>query len=174
MIEVLERAVAAWRALWRPPAGEFSIEFENPPLFTLGGKLFRVIDFERRTVLIDHYLMRQLRGLDRVMPMDNESDAAWFARLQTAIVDSGRAHEILAGYLLPQEPKAIDEREWTPQIARTTAKHIALCQTESDRERVLELAMQASISFFVRGVNSLRRSLIYSGALDDATPTTKH
>lgn len=174
MIDVLDRALAAWRALWRTSEpGEFDLE--SPADFTLGGKRFRTIDFGRRTVLIDHYLMRQLRGLDRVMPMDGEDDATWFARLQTAIVDSGRSHEILAGYLLPQEPKAIDEREWTPQLARATARHIALLDTESDRERVLELSMQAALNFFVHGVNSLRRSLIYSGAAaSEATPNQIH
>jgi hypothetical protein len=121
---------------------------------TLGGREFRVVDMGRRTVLLDHYLMRLIRatGIDRVMPMDGDGADTYLARLQSALIDSGRAHELIAGYLLPV---GMTEREWTPDIAREVARHVALCDTEADREQVMTLALEVSIGFFRRALRSL-------------------
>lgn len=126
---------------------------------TLGGKRFVVINFERRTVLIDHYLAKLIRksGIDKVVPMDSDGEGeaahrAYVVRLQTALLDSGVAHEVIAGFLLP-EGKV--ERDWTPAMGRETAAHIGALDTQDDREAVLRLAMEAVFGFFLSGIRRL-------------------
>jgi len=122
----------------------------------LGGRRFRVIDFERRTVINDHYLMKWIRfiGADKVIAMEGEDSAAYLVRLQTCILDSGKAAELIAGYLLPE---GVDEQSWTPEVAKLTAAHINKCDTQDDREQVLSLAMEVTFGFFRQGLNWLNR-----------------
>lgn len=126
----------------------------EPTIVTLGGAAFRVVNFDRRTVLMDHYLAREIRaaGIDKVMPMDGDSNAGYLIRIQTAITDSGRACNILAGYLLPSEMK---EQEWTPKTAERTARHIGRCNTQEDRELVSQLCIEVAFGFFKQGLRSL-------------------
>lgn len=121
----------------------------------LGGRLFTPINFHRRTVLIDHYLLRLIRetGLDAVKPDEDEAPEVWQARLQTQLLCSGRAHELIAGYLLPLGKT---EADWTPELAAETAAHIARCDTAEDREVVKTLALEATIAFFADGLASVR------------------
>jgi hypothetical protein len=129
---------------------------QHSPL-VLGGRSFRATDFERRTVMQDHWLMRELRatGADKVMPMDGEANEVYLLRLQTILIDSGKVPDLLGGYLLPA---GTSEREWTPSTARDTAKHIALCDMPEDRELVLTLAMEVAFGFFKQGLAWLARS----------------
>lgn len=141
------------------------------PHVVLGGKRFRVIDFDRRTVLLDHYLMAKTReiGLDKVMPGDAEPDASYLIRLQTVLIDSGKAPELLAGYLLPVRwferfiPRSLrrrfriglSERDWTPERARETAWHVGRCDAREDRNLVIDLSMQVAFGFFRQGLAQL-------------------
>jgi hypothetical protein len=120
----------------------------------LGGRAFTPVNFDRRTVLIDHYLMREIRasGADKILPADGESSDVWLVRLQAQILHSGRAPQIIAGYLLPV---GMTERDWTPEFAAETAKHIGLCDTQADRELVQELAAEVTVAFFRQGLASL-------------------
>lgn len=124
----------------------------------LGGRRFKVIDFDRRTVLQDHYLMRKMRqsGVDTVMPMDGDTDTGYMIRVQTALIDSGIAHELLAGYLLPLEKS---ESDFTQDMARDTAAHIAGCNTDIDRDTVNALSVQLAFGFFRAGLERLKTSL---------------
>jgi hypothetical protein len=171
-----DKALLAWRARNRPSA-EQPVEQAQRRLraFSLGGKRFLEIDFDKRTVLIDHYMMRIIRAhrLDTVMPMEGESNAAYFVRVQTAVLDTGRAHELLGGFLLPDGKV---ERDWTPDMGKQTADHIAHCNTEADRELVLDLCTEAVFAFFVQGVARLNRSLTFLEATgsDEAAPRNVH
>jgi len=129
----------------------------------LGGREFQVIDWDARTVLQDHYLSKLVRqtGVDKVMPMEGESDAVYLIRLQTVLIDSGKATELIAGFLLPVGKT---ERDWTPEMAREVARHIAGCHTEADRDRVIDLSMQAVMGFFRRGLERLGRSAPFIAA----------
>jgi hypothetical protein len=122
----------------------------------LGGRFFCVIDFDQRSVLQDHYLLRITRelGLDKMLPDPEETDVAYQVRMHNALVDSGRAHELLAGYLLP---KGVDERAWTPAIAVEVAAHIGACTARKDRDLVLALGMQVVFGFFRQGLEQLER-----------------
>ena len=93
---------------------------------TLGERRFVVIDFGRRTVAQDHHIMKEIRrsGVDKVLPMDGESDSAYVIRLQTALIDSGRACNLIAGYLIPEGK---EERDWTPRMAEEIVAHISRC-----------------------------------------------
>lgn len=135
-------------------------------LIELGGRIFQAIDFDKRTVMIDHYLSKIVRatGVDKVMPMDNENNAAYLIRMQAALVDSGKIPELLGGYLLPQ---GTVESEWTPVLAAQTAKFIKTLNTQQDRETVLTLGADIVFGFFEQGLVWLNRSL---NALRKATP----
>jgi hypothetical protein len=124
----------------------------------LGGRNFREIDFNRRTVAIDHYLSKVLRqtGADKVMPMDNEGNDEYLIRMQTLLVDSGKLPELIGGYLLPE---GIGETEWTTAMATMTAKHVRQCNTAHDRELVLQIGMNVAFGFFQQGLDWLNRSL---------------
>lgn len=125
----------------------------------LGGRQFKVIDFDRRTVLQDHYLQKHLRliGADKVFPMDGEDNAAYLVRLQVHILDSGRAPDLIGGYLLPIDKT---ETDFTPRMADEIAAHISKCHEQVDRETVIDLASQVAFGFFRQGLEQWRRSLV--------------
>lgn len=129
----------------------------SPQVLRFGGRSFRAIDFDRRTVALDHYLMRLTRasGVDKVMPMDGEANEAYLFRLQTLMIDSGLVCDILGGYLLPVE---MAETNWTTAVAKQTSKCLSTCNTQQEREEVLALAMEVVFGFFKQGLESLVRS----------------
>lgn len=126
-------------------------------LVKLGERMFHVIDFERRTVAQDLYLQRLIRatGLDRTLPAEDEPPAAYLVRLQAALADSGKAVQLIAGYLLPQ---GTSERDWTEALAAETARHILGCDTREDRDQVASLALDCVFGFFRQGLERLARS----------------
>jgi len=131
---------------------------DDDVVVTLGGHRFAVIDYDSRTVLQDHYLQTLVQdlGLDKVLPMDGEPDAAYLIRMQNAVIRSGRAHELIAGYLLPE---GMTNAEWDRATAKATAKHIGSLSTEEDRDAVIGLAMDAVFGFFRSGLRLWQRSL---------------
>lgn len=128
---------------------------------TLGGREFKVLDFARRTVLQDHYLQRYLRqiGADSVLPRDGEKDAAYTVRLTTTIIDSGKAPDLIAGFLLPLDK---EEKDFTPAMAAEIAQHIGQCNTPQDREQVITLATEVAFGFFRQGLEQWARSRTFS------------
>lgn len=135
----------------------------------LGGRAFHVIDFKRRTVDQDLYMMREIRksGVDKVMPMDGEEDVQFLVRAQTLLIDSGRAVQIIAAFLLPE---GCVERDWTVKMAEQTVQHIQKLDTEEDREQVLTLAMEAVFGFFAHGA---RRLLHFASVLQAEPPKSQ-
>ena len=137
-------------------------------MVTLGGRRFKVIDFARRTVAQDHYLMTHMRstGMDMVMPGDGESQAEYLMRLQIKLIDSQKAPDLLGGYFLPVTwfdrylPRWLcnrlhvgyTERDWTPAIAAETAFHISRLNTEDDRIKVINLCIEVAFGFFRHAV----------------------
>ena len=108
---------------------------------TLGDKRFQVIDFDRRTVLQDHYVQSviQQSGIDRLLPDESESDAGFLARVDAALLASGRTVDLIAGLLVPDGQPAT---EWDRKTAKETAAHIATCTDPDDRELVQQLALR--------------------------------
>jgi len=141
----------------------------RPAHIRLGGRFFRVVDLDRRTVLQDHYLHSRVRalGIDKLLPGEAETDLAYLVRMQDALIDSGRAHEIIAAFLMPQ---GTDEAAWTPAIAADTAAHIGACNTPEDRGIVMALAVQACFGFFRQGLEQLER---FRASLADPSPQPK-
>jgi hypothetical protein len=159
-----------------------------PRIVRLGGREFRVIDFDRRTIPIHLYLEREMRasGLDKVIPGPEESDDAWAMRLRTQLVDSGRAVDMVAGYIVPLKhpglsgwwqkllalfkPRAFQtERDWSPEMAADTAAHIRLCAAADDIGTFDQLALAVALSFFMHAVeqfNRFRSSLPLKGVLN--------
>jgi len=126
----------------------------------LGGREFRVIDFDRRTVAADHYMAKLVRqcGADKAMPVEGEQDAVYLVRMQSLLIDSGKTPEIIAGLLLPL---GMDEADWTPGTANRTAQFIAKLNTQEDREKVMDLALEVVFGFFRQGLEQLARSLTF-------------
>lgn len=141
----------------------------SPQVLQFGGRNFRAIDFDKRTVALDHYLMRLTRasGVDKVMPMDGESNEAYLFRLQTLMIDSGLVCEILGGYLLPA---GTVETDWTTAMAKQTSKCLSGCCTQQEREEVLALAMEVVFGFFKQGLESLVRSQKFLAQQVQKTP----
>lgn len=123
----------------------------------LGGRLFAPANFDRMTSLQECSVMRLLRAskLDRVLPEQDDSNAAWLTKLNVAVVDCGCLHELIAAFLLPIGKT---ERDWTPQLALETKAFLEQLDTPVDRETVLRLGMEVTVGFFVHGLASLARS----------------
>lgn len=144
-------------------------------IITLGGRRYQVIDFDRRTVLQDAWLEREIRssGVDKLLPDAEESDAEYLTRLRMRLVDSGRIPALLGGFLLPE---GTGEQDWTPSIGADTEKHIGRCNTEEDRTMVLTLSVEIAFGFFRRGLDWLQSFQSSSGGASpnggaDETPS---
>jgi hypothetical protein len=126
-------------------------------IYTLGGSPFHVVDFARRTVRQDHYLMRLMRktGADKAVPMDNEHSSVFVMRVQSLLIDSGLTPEMLGGYLIPVGKT---ERDWTPAMAKQTAEHVGQCNSPEDRELVQDLCVEVAFGFFKQGLEQWTRS----------------
>jgi hypothetical protein len=105
------------------------------------------------------------------MPMDGETNAVYLVRLQSALIDSGKACDLVGAYLLPE---GTDELEWTPKGARETAQFIARLNTAADRQAVNEVAMEVVFGFFKHGLEQLGRFLGSSVASPGTENTESH
>lgn len=123
---------------------------------TLGGRRFKVIDFDRRTALNDDYIQKLVRatGADKVMPAEGEGDEGYLVRLQICIIDSLRAHELVAGMLLNPGQS---ETDFAVDQAQEIAGHVAKCNTAEDRATIKQLSMQVVLDFFREGLSWLNR-----------------
>lgn len=141
------------------------------PVVTLGGRAFTPATLDRRSVRMDHYLRGIIArsGVDRILPVDGETDVAYLARLQAGIMAANVAPELLAGYLLPA---GITEQSWTPAIAEEVAQHIARCDTEVDRQAVIEQSAIVVMHFFGVGLTWLL-SFLSSLSLQPDQPAPK-
>jgi len=88
----------------------------------IGGKAFKVIDLERRTVQHDGYLMALVSrlGIDRMAPADDEDAAAFALRVLHRIIEQGAAAELAAAFLLPVD---LTETDWTPAHTPRAVQH---------------------------------------------------
>ena len=132
----------------------------------LGGREFAVMIYDDRKVSHDHYIMREMRrsGVDKVMPNEDEDDTEYMVRVQAHLIDSGRTCNLLAAFLLP---KGTTEAGWNSQVSDDIAAHIENCNTQADRDLVVQLSMEQVFGFFARGVERLLSFPIFSA---DATP----
>lgn len=139
-------------------AEDILAEPAQPQFVALGGRRFRVIDFDLRTVRLDLHVRRLMRvtGLDRVLPGADEDVETYLARLQSAILDleGERAIDLVASYLLPD---GVPERDWTPALAAQIAAHIGACDSAEDRDTVITLCAQVAFGFFQQELEQLRR-----------------
>jgi len=92
--------------------------------------------------------------------MDGDSDKGYLIRLQTALLESGKACDLVAGYLLPQGKT---EQDWNEAMAKDIAKHVGRCNTQEDRDAVVYLAMQCCFGFFRQGLERLNILASFSG-----------
>jgi hypothetical protein len=135
-------------------------------LITLGGRAFRVIDFDRRTIPLHLYLETQMResGADKVLPGPEEGDESWALRLRMQLVDSGRAIDLVAGCLVAPEQS---ERDWSPAVAAATAAHLRQCDAAEALETFDQLALAVALRFFMQAVERLQR---FRNSLPAPTP----
>lgn len=136
----------------------------------IGGRLFSFVNYVVITSLNEHYVMKLMRetGLDTVLPKgDGEADVEYLVRLQAAITDTLKAHELLAGYLLPVGKT---EADWDLAMARETARHLQRVTDENDKAEIQRLVLALVFDFFKRGLDSYHASLNSLGRLDQASP----
>jgi hypothetical protein len=76
--------------------------------------------------------------------------ALYMARLQAEVVDTLRAHELLAGYLLPAGKT---EADWNMKMAEATAKFLQGLSKPADKATVHDLTLRVVLSFFVAGLS---------------------
>ena len=122
----------------------------------LGGRAFALVNYAAITSLNEHYVMKLMRqtGLDRVLPKaDGETDDQYLLRLEAALVDTLRLHELIAGYILPMGKT---ESDWDLQMARDTARHLQGLQSQADRAEVHRLGMSIVFDFFRHGLDSFK------------------
>jgi hypothetical protein len=76
--------------------------------------------------------------------------ALYMARLQSEVVDTLRAHDLLAGYLLPGGKT---EADWNLKMAGDTAKFLQSLSKPEDKATIHDLTLRVVISFFVAGLS---------------------
>lgn len=131
----------------------------------LGGKTFQVVNYDVITALNEHYIMKLMRatGLDRVMPLiEGEKDEEYMIRLQSALVDSLRLPELLAGFLLPM---GRTETDWTLALAGETQRFIEGLTRPDDKAEIHRLGFDVTMDFFRAGLDSLKHSRSVLAAL---------
>jgi hypothetical protein len=128
----------------------------------VGGRMYAPINLDRRTVLLDHYLQRIISasGVDKLLPEQGELNDEYLRRLHGHLLSSGKACDLLGGYLLPS---GITERTWTEEVAADTAQHLGKCDTAVDRELVDMLIMECVLGFFQQRIASFMNFLNSSG-----------
>lgn len=123
----------------------------------LGGKQFGIVNYDVVTVRNEHYIMKLIRetGLDRILPVGQETDQAYMLRVHAAVVDTLKLPELLAGYLLPLGKT---ETDWSEAMAAETAAFIAGLQDAEDKQTIHGLGLSVVFDFWKAGIDSLRAS----------------
>lgn len=129
-------------------------------LVEAGGRKFRVVNMEVRTVDLHHHQRAIINqsGVGKILPAPDELPDHWAIRLHSTLTDSGLACDVLAGYLIPADKT---ERDWTPAMAADTTAFLKQLNTENDRQLVDQLAMEFVLGFFQRAISLLQTSLKY-------------
>lgn len=96
----------------------------------------------------------------------SENDTAYFNRLQQAIVDSLRLHDLLAGYMLPLGKT---EADWSLELAAETSRFLKGLQSPDDRAEIHRLGSVVVFDFFRAGVASLKT---FPSSLSETAPAT--
>lgn len=124
----------------------------------IGGKAFRVVDMERRTVLHDGHLMALMIrvGIDKMAPIDGEDAEAFAFRVLQQILERNAATELAAAFLLPEGGS---EKDWSPALAADIRAHIEDCNTDEDRSTVYRISAEQVLGFFRLRLLSLVTSL---------------
>ena len=103
----------------------------------LGDRKFTVTEFEHRNVLQDQFTRAILirSGVDKLVPDADESNDAFMARLDAALLGSGKAHELVAGLLVPEGA------EFDMGEAKKTAAYLATLTDPDDRGQAQKIAL---------------------------------
>lgn len=128
---------------------------------TLGGRVFR--EAKRSTIEHDIWTMDQIRasGLDSVRRDPDEMFEEFGLRLLDVALRSGRALDLIGGLLLPDE---VDDLDWSPELAKETAKFLGRLSSEEDKQQVHVLLGKLVAGFFAAGVLSVGTSPVSSAS----------
>lgn len=125
----------------------------------LGDRLFSFVNYAAITSLNEHYVMKLMRetGLDCVLPKtEDEEDSEYIVRLQSAIIDTLKLHELLAGYLLPMGK---GEPDWDLRMAKQTTRFLQGLTAPEDKAEIQRLALEMVFDFFKQGLALWNASL---------------
>lgn len=137
----------------------------------LGGREFLVAELEHRTVCQDDFIssLFQAVGLLDITPTLAEDPEAYFTRVWSKLVGSGRKCEVLSAFLMPA---GVEMKDWRREHAKTVQEHLERCNTEEERQLLNVLAFQLIAGFFQQRLRLLRDSLSSSAASPESpTPS---
>ncbi len=128
---------------------------------TLGGRVFR--EAKRSTIEHDIWTMDQIwaSGLDSVRRDPEEAFEEFGLRLLDVALRSGRALDLIGGLVVPEE---VDDLDWTPQLAKETARFLGQLSSEEDKQQVHVLLGKLVAGFFPAGVLSAEISPVSSAS----------
>lgn len=128
---------------------------------TLGGRTFVKFD-DGWTVGHDIWMDGQIcrAGLNQLTIMSGESTEQFCRRIMETAVMNGQALALLGGLLLPE---GVVPKDWTPEIAESTASFIEGLTMPSDKLAVQTLMASMMLGFFVSGLILPMRSRLSSG-----------
>ena len=119
---------------------------QNKNIITLAGRDFRLI--KHSTINHENWVMTRVRaaGLVSMKLANGENEEDFIRRLASQVWESGKAVEIMAGLLVPD---ALEDVQWTPQLAADMEKFIGNLFEEDDKAKVRQAIGEFLYLFFV-------------------------
>lgn len=138
----------------------------------LGGREFLVAELAHRTVCQDDFISSvfQAVGLLEITPTLAEDAEAYFTRVWSQLVGSGRKCEVLSAFLMPP---GVEMKDWRREHGKAVQEHLERCNTEEDRQMLNVLAFQLIAGFFQQRLRLLRDSLSSSAAGPESPPPSQ-
>lgn len=137
--------------------------------YVIGGREFLAADLAHRTVCQDDFIsgVFEAVGLLEITPTLTEDAEAYFNRVWSKLVGSGRKCEVLSAFILPPD---VAMKDWRREHAKAVQEHLERCNTEEDRQLLNLLAFQLIAGFFQQRLRLLRDSLSSSAAAPATEP----
>lgn len=117
----------------------------------LAGKEFHTVT--NATFEHDTYVMRKLgrTGLEFEMK-EGETPEQFAARLSFELMAHELLFDLIGGFIMPADKTGA---EWTPEIAKETAKHCKALTDEDDKRAIRAQVVSMVTGFFVSGLVSI-------------------
>src|SRR5574343_191341 len=134
------------------------------------GREFRVM--KESTSEHDFLMMNLVRGmgLDTFEMKEGEKAEDYAMRLLETVIRSGKAFDLLAGFIVPVE---CSDTNWTQEIANQTANVLRKVTDPTEKSVINQQMVGLLISFFNTGLMVLKTSPNYSVSPSDQPSSTE-